>query len=318
MKKYDVVCVGFAVQDIVLSQISGDALKRDSTYAKSTLVSAGGDAVNQAVVLSQLGKKTALIAAFGRDPVGLQIENDLKSHGVDITWSVRERIERTGLSVAVIQEGGQRSFLVGPGKGNIDISFSHIPLEILGNTKAISLGSLFCLKELDGNGAVRLFRKAKENGVLTFADMTADAYGIGAEGVKDIYPYTDYLMPSFEEAVYVTGKTNVDEIAEYFLGQGVSTLVLKLGSRGCFVKSQKKRFFTDSFEVNAVDTTGCGDAFCAGFITGILDGMTLEECAEYAAAAGALNAQTSGAHEAVKCSEQVFRFMQQTKKNSIL
>ena len=315
MEKYDVLCVGVAVQEIMMQGIPEDALKRDSTHAKQTLVAAGGDAVNQAAVLAKLGKRTALIAGFGRDPVGVQIAADMEACGVDITYAVRDGIEKTRFSVVLIRDDGQRSFLVGAGEGSADLSLEQIPFELLERTRAVSLGSLFFLKRLDGIGAATVFKAAKEKGVLTFADMTADAYGIGPDGVAQIYPYTDYIMPSYEEAVYVTGEKDPDQIAGYFLDRGVGTCVIKMGSRGCFVKSSQQRFMREAFPVKPVDTTGCGDAFCGAFISAVLDGMSLSDCARYASAAGAINATALGAHTAVQSDGQIREFMKGVPEN---
>ena len=65
--------------------------------------------------------------------------------------------------------------------------------------------------------------------------------------MEKVYPYTDYLMPSYDEAIYVTGEKDPDKIADYFLDAGVKNVVLKLGGEGCFFKNREKRFFTDPF-----------------------------------------------------------------------
>lgn len=309
MKKYDVVCVGFAVQDIVMQGIPEDALKQDSVHARKTMVASGGDAVNQACVLARLGKKVTLVAGFGHDPVGVQVASDLKNNGVDIEYAVRDGITKTGFSVVLIKDDGQRSFLVGSGEGNVDISVDQVPLELLEQTKAVSIGSLFFMKKLDGAGAAELFKRARAKGVLTFADMTADAYGIGPDGIAEIYPYTDYMMPSYEEAVYVTGENEPEKIADYFLERGVGTCVIKMGDKGCFLKSGDRSFSVAAYQVEAVDTTGCGDTFCGAFISAVLDGMELEDCVRYASAAGAINAMVPGAHNALESAEQVRGFM---------
>lgn len=316
MKGYDVICVGFVVQDIIMEGIDSNALMRDSSYAESFTISTGGDAANQAVVLSRLGMRTALIAGFGKDAAGLQIEEQLKSAKVDITYSVREGIEKSNVSIVLVKKDKDRSFLVGRGIGHIDISIEDINPSLLSNTRAISLGSLYFLKNLDGNGAARLFRQAKEKKVLTFADMTADAYGIGPKGIEAVYPYTDYLMPSYEEAVYTAECTDYDEIADFFICRGVKTVVLKLGNRGCFVKNREKRFFVNPYLIQPVDTTGCGDNFCAAFITGILEHMTLEKATEFACAAGAANAEYMGACGGVKDRIQLETFIQNTPRSA--
>lgn len=73
---------------------------------------------------------------------------------------------------------------------------------------------------------------------------------------------------------------------------------------------------SEAFAVKAVDTTGCGDAFCGAFISAVLDGMGLEECVRYASAAGAINATVLGAHTAVKSDSQVRGFMEEALKNT--
>lgn len=318
MKKYDVICIGFVVQDLILEGIDKEALQHDSTHAENVVVAPGGDAANQAAVLSKLGKRTALIAGFGYDSVGRQLEEQFVEEGIDVSYSLRKGIERTNLSVVVIKKDKDRSFLVGKGRGKLDVALEDIDMSLLNCTKAVSIGSLYFLKNLDGEGAAQIFKEARKKSVLTFADMTADAYGIGPEGVAAAYPYTDYLIPSYEEAVYASGYRDCDKIADYFLGRGVKNVVLKLGDKGCFVKNKDKRFYADAYEIQPVDTTGCGDSFCAGFIFGILEGMSLEKAAEFASAAGAVNAGYIGGHGNIQNKKQVTDFMSNsTKKGNI-
>lgn len=313
-KKYDVVCVGFVNQDIILKDIDKDALERDSTHAKETTIAVGGDAANQAVILAKLGNKTALIANFGRDPIGQEICHLLQRDGVDLSYAVRNGISRSNVSVAVIKPDGERSFLFGKGEGDLDVSLESMDLSILDKTRAISLGSLYFLKNMDQGGAAGLFRMAQEKNITTFADMTTDAYGIGPEKIATVYPYTDFLMPSYEEAYYTCGRKEVDDIADFFLEKGVKNVVLKLGDKGCFVKNAASRFYADPYEIKAIDTTGCGDNFCAGFISCLLSGLSLKESARFASAAGAINACSLGAHEAINNKEQVLKFMQNTSQ----
>ena len=141
--------------------------------------------------------------------------------------------------------------------------------------------------------------------------------GIGPDVIKNVYPHTDYLIPSLDEAVYMTGKKNPDEIADWFLSQGVKNVMLKLGGEGCFFKNKEERFFMDPYEVTPVDTTGCGDNFAASFIHGILKGMSHKECAELACGAGGLNSQAIGAHMHIHSEEQIRDFMSKTTKRKI-
>lgn len=311
-KELDVLCVGFVNQDLILQGIEPDALQRDTTHAKASAIAVGGDAANQVVTLSRLGKRTALAATIGQDLVGEGIYQLLAADGVDLSYCPREGVEQSVISVVVIKPDGERSFLVGKGKGNLDISLDQIDLTVLDHVRAVSLGSLFFLRNMDQGQAAELFRLAKEKQVLTFADMTADAYQIGPDGVASVYPYTDYLMPSYEEASYASGLTDIDEIADFSLNKGVGNIIIKLGGHGCYIKNSETAFYTDTYQISPVDTTGCGDNFCAGFISCILDGRSLVQSARFACAAGAVNALHLGAHGNVNSREQVEEFMRVT------
>ena len=189
--KFDVVCIGDATLDITMCNIPKDALSVDSSYADSILISSGGDATNQAAVLSALGCSTALVAKVGNDAIGnliyTKIQDDLISQG----YLVRADDKSSGFCIVVVMPNGERSFLVWAGSGKKDLSLSEIDMRFLEETKAICVGSLFCLKELDNGGIKEIFSKAKTRGILTFADMTADAYGIGGTAFLDTYPYID-------------------------------------------------------------------------------------------------------------------------------
>lgn len=316
-KKYDVVCIGDATLDITMCNIPADALCVDSSYADKILISSGGDAANQAAVLSALGCSTALIAKIGNDDIGSLLYRKLRNDHISEHYLIKSDGKESGFCIAAVQPDGQRSFLVWAGGGDKDLSLPEIDLHFLYETRAVCVGSLFCLKELDRGGITEIFREARRRHVLTFADMTADAYGIGRAAFLDTYPYIDYLLPSLIEARYVTNENTPHHIAEYLLERGVRNILIKLGEEGCFVKNKKEEFFIDPYIVDAVDTTGCGDNFTAAFIYGILHGFGLYNSALFGCAAGAINATQIGAHGAVKNADQVELFQKNVPRRTI-
>ena len=102
-------------------------------------------------------------------------------------------------------------------------------------------------------------------------------------------------------------------MADVFLSYGVRNVVIKLGDRGCFVKNHSECGLIDAFPSEAVDTTGAGDNFAAGFIKGILQGWDIRECARFANAAGALAVRGIGATSGVRSMEQVLEYMKNPK-----
>ncbi|MEI3175453.1 MAG: carbohydrate kinase family protein [Lachnospiraceae bacterium] len=172
-------------------------------------------------------------------------------------------------------------------------------------------------EELDTDGIDQIFKKAQEFGAFTVADMNFDSTGLGPHGVDKVFPYTDYLMPSFDEAEYVTGKKDPDEIADYFLAHGVKNVVLKLGGEGCFFKNAEKRFYTGSVQNQTHGHDRMRRQLLAAFVHCLLKGMEPEECEEFACAAGALNSQGLGAHLYIESEQQILDFMKTAEKVKI-
>lgn len=154
-----------------------------------------------------------------------------------------------------------------------------------------------------------MLRRAKEAGVVTAADMMADTYGCGFDGIKGTLGELDYFTPSYDEAAALTGEKAPERIADVLLKAGVGTAVIKLGRDGSFVKNATKAFYTRPYDVEVVDTTGAGDNFVAGFLTGVLKGWELERCADFANAAGSIAVNKLGPSGAVKSVAQVEKFI---------
>lgn len=317
-KKYDVICIGQAVQDILTTNVPKDAFMRETNTVKadSLTITTGGDAVNEAIVLSRLGNKSSVVVRLDKRNIGDMIYRDLQDENVDVSLVARKDDCENFTSMIFIHPDGDHDFIVGPGK-DYTLARSDVDFSVFTQTRAVSAASLFTLGELDTNGIAEIFRIAQEAGACTFADANFDLDGIGPDAIKNIYPHTDYLIPSLDEAVYMTGKKDPDEIADWFLAHGVKNVMLKLGGEGCFFKNKEERFFMDPYEVTPIDTTGCGDNFAASFIHGILKGMSHKECAEFACGAGGLNSQAIGAHMHILSEEQIRDFMSKTAKRKI-
>lgn len=316
-KKYDVICIGCIDQDIVISNIPYDALTRDTSVADDGFITSGGDAANQAVNLSYLGSKTALLVRLGTDTVGNTVYSGLENDPLDLSLIIRDDRAVTMLSIVVIKPDGERSFLVKPGNEYFHLKSQDVSDEALSQTRAITIGSLFCLPGLDGPGVADILERAHKYDVTTICDITYDLNHIGPDAQRCVYPHVDYMIPSMEEALYTTGETDPDKIADIFLSWGVKNVLLKLGSKGCFFKNSTERFFSDPYQITTVDTTGCGDSFVAAFTHALLKGWSHEKCADFACATGALNATGLGAHLTIKSEQQVLDFMASTPKIAV-
>jgi sugar/nucleoside kinase (ribokinase family) len=154
------------------------------------------------------------------------------------------------------------------------------------------------MPELDGEPTAALLAAARARGLLTSLDTVWDATGRWERVVPSL-PHLDLIAPSLTEGRAITGRRDPADVAAWLREAGVGTVALKMGAVGCYVSGAGFEGRLDAPRVSVVDGTGSGDAFVAGFLTGLLTGWPLERTATLANAAGALAATAVGAVEGV-------------------
>jgi sugar/nucleoside kinase (ribokinase family) len=172
------------------------------------------------------------------------------------------------------------------------------------------------MDNFDGAQTERFLRECKERGKTTFLDVCWDAKGRWGELLDSCMPYIDYFMPSIDEAVCIAGKEDPEEIADVFMAKGVKNVVIKLGSKGSYLKKSTDKAGTvyESYRVeNPVDTTGAGDTFCSGFLAAYARGLDASECMPFANAAGALSVMAKGATAGTRSYEETLNFINERK-----
>ena len=163
-------------------------------------------------------------------------------------------------------------------------------------TGILCFASIFVFPQIKAEELRVLFRWAKEQGILVCADMTKRKNGETAEDLAAALKYVDYLIPNDAEAMLLTGENTVEAAAEALLAAGAGTVVIKCGAKGCFVRHGGGAFWAPAVQgVDCVDTTGAGDSFVAGFLYGLANDLSLEECARKGNVCGARAVETIGA-----------------------
>ena len=150
---------------------------------------------------------------------------------------------------------------------------------------------------------------------MTDAQLTAKttefkerlAKGETLDDIKEALGYVDYFFPNYDEACLMTEETELEKIADRFLDCGIQHVVIKTGKKGCYIKSQDGSVLEVPAMkgITAIDTIGAGDNFASGFITAILEGKSLKECAEFANVTASISVQSIGATTGVQKREQV-------------
>ncbi|MCD7993931.1 MAG: carbohydrate kinase family protein, partial [Clostridia bacterium] len=124
--------------------------------------------------------------------------------------------------------------------------------------------------------------------------------------IQKALSYVDYFFPNYDEAAQITGKKELEEIAQTLLDCRVRNVIIKIGKRGCFIKNSEEAFIVPAFhDMLCMDTTGAGDNFASGFICGLLEGKGLKECTAFANCTASVSVESVGATTGVRDREQV-------------
>lgn len=307
---FDVVCVGNMCADVLIKPVNRMPEKGKLELIDMVRLQTGGCASNSAVGLSRIGVKTALIGKIGDDGFGSFLKETFKAEKVDISGLKVDPSASTSTSVVPISDDGERSILHCIGVYS-SFSFDDIDLEIVKNSKVLFIAGVFLMPQFDGGGTEKLLRLAKASGVTCCMDTAWDSTGKWMEKIEGSLKYLDWFMPSYDEAVQLTGKDSAEDIACCFASRGVKNSVIKLGAKGCFVKPyENSGFFVPAVKnIHAIDTSGAGDSFCAGFIAGLLKGWEPEACAGFANAVGACCVMEMGTTTGIKSLDEILEFM---------
>ncbi len=311
----NVVCIGQSVLDVQIKGVNfqQEAMK-EARMAEKVQLSVGGDATNQSIVLSRLGINSTLISGVGDDGAGFFLKNTIGKTSVNSDTVRVVENTATPISIVVIDKEGERSFIFA-GMQIMGRDLFKPELDPIKGCGLVSLGSMFGSPIYSRENIEAILSSAKENGALVCADMIVAPNSDRLEEAGDLLSGIDFIFPNEDEARALTGKESVDDIADCLLDYGVKHVILKQGKRGCFLKSREERFFISAYKVNAVDTTGAGDNFVAGFITALLDGKSLQGCCQFGCATAAVNVLEMGANTGVRSKEQIISFMKEHQTN---
>ena len=287
MKTSDlVICTGMSTLDIPITGFDSFGSSFENMTVDSIGMTIGGDAANEAAALTALGIQTKLYTAFSDDNASHAIRMILDSFGIDYSMSPVCPGSASYVSLPVIRHDAERVFIT-PKPGNPAIEFEPDP-DLLSGAAVVTLGSLFTPPYGAQEAAVRVAKRAKANGSVVCADLNYEPSQGSYRVFRGLWPYVDYFFPNRAEGEALTGGRTPEEIAGILLDAGVGNVIVKIGREGCFFMNGTESFIVPPHLIDPLDSTGAGDSFCAGFITGLLEGKDHRECCRYANAAAAL------------------------------
>lgn len=305
-KKLDVICLGAAVVDIPLRPVSRDIFDIESYPIDNIAMTVGGDAMNEATIISRLGFKTGIIAAIGDDAAGQFILRSCAKDHIDVEGITVDPAISTSMNIGLVTADGERTFITNRNGSLWKENIEHVNFDKIKEAKILSLASIFNCPLLDGKALVKIFKAAKDNGMTITADMIMPRLGETLDDIREALSYVDYFFPNFDEACLMTHTTEEEKVADVLYGCGVKNVVMKIGKRGCYIRNADGSIIVPACKgVTAIDTIGAGDNFASGFIAGLLQGKDIRECGIYANCTAAIAVQYPGATEGVKNRDMV-------------
>jgi sugar/nucleoside kinase (ribokinase family) len=312
-----VVSLGIHIADVLGRPVTQIPPGQNLALLEEIRLTVAGTAAGTSIDLAKLGADVYAMGAIGEDELGNFIVTTMQRYGVHTEGLVRKKGIQTSATMLPIRPNGERPALHVIGASG-ELTYDDVNLDIIARARFLHIGGTPLMKKFDGAPMSKVFAFAKSRGITTTYDMLAINRPDLPDLVKASLPYVDFFMPGFEEAVMMTGMTERRDVIRYFLDLGAKHTVFKMGEKGSSIawseNGQVKEIRVPTFQVPIVDSTGCGDAYCAGFIVGLSMGWDLERAGLLGSAAGALVIQGLGSDAGIVDLDQTMDFMQKGRK----
>lgn len=313
--RYDVSVIGLYILDVLGRPVVRIPDRGNVDFIEEIRLTVAGTAGGTVVDTAKLGLRSLAVGAVGDDEKADWVLLTMQKHGIDTSAMKRLSGVPTSATILNVRPNGDRPALhVRGASDHFDVSPSMY--DQVFDAPIIHLGGTGLLKKLDGSASVTLLREAKSRGrTVTFDLIAASAETLGI--VAPLLPYIDYFMPSIEEAKDMSGQKTAEDCAKFYLDKGASCCVFTLGGEGAFYAHRDgTRLASRAYDITVVDTTGCGDAFDAGFIAALHHKMDTETALRFAQASAGLVATGLGSDAGIVSFEETLRAMKNWKIKS--
>jgi sugar/nucleoside kinase (ribokinase family) len=306
--QYDCLCAGIVVADFICAPVTQvpEAGGVVMTDAISTAI--GGCASNVAMDLAKIGRRAAVVGLVGADMPGQFVRDELAQGGVDTTHLAETPAAQTSATLVINVRGEDRRFIHTFG-ANALFDGQQITPTLVNQARVLYLGGFYLMPGLTAERVVEIFRCARDAQVPTVLDVVLPDPRISRGQLDQVLPWTDVFMPNVDEARQLTGLADPLKQARMFRDAGAETVVITCGGDGAVLAGKSGVLRSGRFPVEFVDGTGSGDAFAAGYIAGLLDGLGPEKCLEIGSALGASCVRRAGATTGVFTRRELDEFL---------
>ncbi|HBJ80941.1 MAG: ribokinase [Pseudothermotoga sp.] len=270
----------------------------ENHLCQQTFVDIGGKGANTAIALAKLGIPCHLIACIGSDSISQSVLKKIEKYGVDTSF-IRSCNAQTGKTFVVVESKGRNTMFHLLGAND------HLTPEIIDWTFLEKSSAVFVQFGIPFETVREVVTMSKRNGKYVYIDPA----GFPDESVFEIIAYADTVAPNETEILKLTKETNLEKAVKKLLSTGVEEVVVKLGSKGASLFTEKTSFHINAYEVNVIDTTGAGDAFNAAYIAGKMKKFGRRETLKLAVAASSICVSKQGTSSASPTKDELTSFL---------
>jgi sugar/nucleoside kinase (ribokinase family) len=280
----NVIAMGAHILDVLVRPVSEIPPGQDVALVEQMRMTAAGTAAGTALTFAKLGAAVRTAGAIGVDPPGDLLLSLLDRAGIDTSLVVRKPEVPTSSTVLPIRPNGERPALHLLG-ANLAYTLDDVDFDSVAAADHLHLGGT---EMLGPDFAARILKHAKESGVTTSVDLIASG-GMGTfDLIAPAMAYTDFLLPNEEQVIGFTGAADLAEGCKRLLDAGAGLVAVTRGADGTMVVNNEGTQRVPALAIDVVDTTGCGDAFSAGFVYAIGIGRSPRDAAVLGNAVAAL------------------------------
>ena len=315
MQPKRLLAYGDVEMDILLKTESNDPYGHDVKVNDLTF-SPGGSAANCAAIAGSLGLPVTFLGSLGADAWADPLLKDFHNFGVETRY-IRRAAGKTGTCVAVVDAAGERKFYSYRGV-NESAPPDLPPDSVWQEHHCLHLSGYSFQQPNSADYAWNLIREAKKHSLTVSLDPSYLFAKYAQDVLADLLPQLDFFFPNREESAILSGTDDPLRAARVLRDKGIKVVVVTLGREGCLISGagmeQGVRMVSPA---PAIDTTGAGDAFCGGFLTGWLHDFSLVQSCKIGCAAAAHIVTKMGAHEQAPTMPDILSIMQQNHEDEL-
>lgn len=311
-----VLTIGIHIVDILGRPVPGIPDGQGIALLDEIRMTVAGTAAGTAIDMARLGLNVTTVGVVGDDELGRWMTHKMSSEGVDTKGLSIDPTKPTSATMLPIRPNGERPALHVKG-ANTSLSLDYIDWDLVESADYVHVGGTCLLDKFDGEPTAEVLRRAQAAGAITTLDMLGMPDADFDRLFLPVLPHLDYFLPNDDDARMVSGRSDLTDAVSWLHDHGVGDTVITLGAEGAsYTPNGGSEIRVPAYDIDVIDTTGCGDAFSGGFIAGLVEGLDIPGAMEIGVASGSMVATGLGSDAGIVDRASLDTFRDSTPRRS--